>query len=108
MPFEQKAEVVQDGDPATRREVVGAQDRNSCPMYVMHEYEGLLFSDPDLFAEAIAGMQVALAGKLPRPLIRNQFRYPRRNSLTRLVTAPSKRRRNRLAPGYQEAGHGDR
>ncbi len=96
MPFEQKAEVVQEEiarDVAA--EVDGAQDR-FLPYVVMHEYEGLLFSDPDLFAEAIGSSD--LAGKFR--LIRNQFPTPEEINDSP-ITAPSKRVES-LAPGYQK------
>ena len=95
-PFERKAEIVQEEiarDVVT--EVGGSQDR-FLPYVVMHEYEGLLFSDPDRFAEAIGRRD--LAGNFR--MIRSAFRTPEEINDSP-VTAPSKRV-EALVPGYQK------
>ena len=59
MPFAQKAQVVQvEIARDVAAEVDGAQDR-FLAYVVMHEYEGLLFSDPGAFAEAIGSRELA-------------------------------------------------
>ncbi len=96
MPFEQKAEVVQ-GEIArdVAAEIDGAQDR-FLPYVVMHEYEGLLFSAPGSFAEAVG--RAELAGRFEA--IRDQFRTPEEINDSP-ATAPSKRV-ELLVPRYQK------
>ena len=96
MPFEQKAEVVQEEiarDVAA--EVDGAYQR-FLPYVVMHEYEGLLFSDPGAFAEAIGRKDLADHFRA----IREGFDTPEEINDSP-ATAPSKRVES-LVPGYQK------
>ena len=96
MPFAQKAEVVQvEIARDVSAEVDGAQDR-FLPYVVMHEYEGLLFSDPGSFAEAIGSRELADRFQA----VRNEFRTPEEINDSP-VTAPSKRVES-LVPGYQK------
>ena len=97
MPFEYKARTVQEaiktdiaanlGDPSKQRFL---------PYVVMHEYEGLLFSDPTGFAEAIGRRELADSFQS----IRNDFRTPEEINDS-VTTAPSKRVLS-LFPGYQK------
>ena len=97
MPFEQKAEFVQDW---IARDIAadfgGASQRRFLPYVVMHEYEGLLFSAPGSFAEAVG--RTELAGRFEA--IRDQFRTPEEINDSP-ATAPSKRVES-LVPGYQK------
>ena len=76
------------------------QDR-FVPFVVMHEFEGLLFSDCDAFARAIG--RPALSG--PFQAVRDQFDSPEdiNDSPT---TAPS-RRVQELVPGYEKPLYGN-
>ncbi|MYD65975.1 MAG: DUF4276 family protein [Chloroflexi bacterium] len=96
VPFDQKAAVVQVAiadDIAA--EVDGSKGR-FLPYVVMHEYEGLLFSDPERFAEAIGSRDSA--GEFRA--IRSAFHTPEEINDSPL-TAPSKRVES-LFPGYQK------
>ena len=73
----------------------GTPDR-FIPFVVMHEYEGLLFSDPPGFAQAVGRPE--LAGDFQA--IRNGFATPEEINDSP-DTAPSKRV-ERLIPGYQK------
>ncbi len=72
IPFEQKADVVETGMARDIADDFGASHNRFLPYVVMHEYEGLLFSDPDQFAEAIGSAE--LAGEFHA--IRNEFHTP--------------------------------
>ena len=75
----------------------GAFDRSRfVPYVVMHEFEGLLFSHPDRFAQAIGRLD--LSPKLQA--VRDEFRTPEEINDSP-VTAPSRRVRN-LYEGYQK------
>ena len=97
MPFERKAELVQDW---IARDIAadfgGALQDRFLPYVVMHEYEGLLFSDPGSFAEAIGSRELADRFQA----VRNEFRTPEEINDS-LATAPSKRVES-LVPGYQK------
>ena len=96
MPYARKAEVVQEeiaSDVAA--EVDGAYQR-FLPYVVMHEYEGLLFSAPGSFAEAIGSRELADRFQA----VRDQFRTPEEINDSP-ATAPSKRVES-LVPGYQK------
>ena len=74
--------------------------RRFIPFVVMHEFEGLLFSDPDRFSEGIDRPDLA-----PRlRAIRDAFNSPEEIDDSP-VTAPSKRVTD-LAPGYDKPFHG--
>ena len=73
----------------------GAPDR-FIPFVVMHEYEGLLFSDPPRFAQAVGRPDLADQFQA----IRNGFANPEEINDSP-ETAPSKRV-ERLIPGYQK------
>ena len=98
LPFDQKAARVERSLLADIAQELGNQfeARRFIPFVVMHEYEGLLFSDCDAFAEAIA-----------RPQLGQRFREIRRQFATpeeiddSPVTAPSKRV-EALVAGYQK------
>ena len=72
VPFEQKAEVVQGAIARDIAADVGDSNDRFLPYVVMHEYEGLLFSDPDRFAEAIGSTELAEEFRV----IRSGFRTP--------------------------------
>ena len=75
----------------------GAFDRRRfVPYVVMHEFEGLLFSDPGRFARGIGRLD--LSPKLRA--VRDEFRTPEEINDSP-VTAPSRRVRN-LYEGYQK------
>ena len=83
------------------RELGGAfPARRFIPFVVMHEFEGLLFSDPEQFGEGIGRPDLA-----PRlRAIREAFNSPEEINDSP-VTAPSKRVTD-LAPGYDKPFHG--
>ena len=98
LPFAEKAGTVQEqmleairaelgGDPAGDRFV---------PYVVMHEFEGLLFSDPVRFGEAIGRSDLAPQFQA----IRDGFTTPEEINDSQ-ITAPSKRV-EALVPGYQK------
>jgi len=98
LPYAQKSTCV---ETALLRDV--AQDlggefeaRRFLPFVVMHEFEGLLFSDCVVFAEAIARPQLGQ----PFQGIRQQFATPEEINDSP-VTAPSKRVED-LVPGYEK------
>ena len=75
----------------------GAFDRSRfVPYVVMHEFEGLLFSDPDRFARGIGRLD--LSPKLQA--VRDEFRTPEEINDSP-DTAPSRRVLN-LCEGYQK------
>lgn len=96
-PFHEKAAVVERElqENVARTLGDGAPDR-FIPFVVMHEYEGLLFSDPPGFAQAVG--RPDLAGDFQA--IRNEFATPEEINDSP-DTAPSKRV-ERLIPGYQK------
>ena len=70
--------------------------RRFVPLILMHEFEALLFSDPDRFAQGIG--RGDLAAKLH--MIRQEFENPE-DINDSVETAPSKRI-ERLFPGYEK------
>lgn len=96
--YEQKAHHIQDALQADICEEMGWDfNRNRfVPFVMMHEFEGLLFSDCDSFASGIG--QPSLAGSFKD--IRNQFDTPEMINDSPL-TAPSKRVLA-LVPGYEK------
>lgn len=96
-PFTEKAAIVERElhENIARALGGGASDR-FIPFVVMHEYEGLLFSDPPGFAQAIGRPE--LAGDFHA--IRSEFATPEEINDSP-DTAPSKRV-ERLIPGYQK------
>lgn len=99
LPFDQKAPHVEAALAADVAEEMGWEDNHESrfiPFVVMHEFEGLLFSDCDRFARAIG--KPALA----RPFqdIRDQFGCPEEINDSP-QTAPSKRIKG-LLPKYQK------
>ena len=96
IPFEQKADVVETEMARDIEGEFGASHNRFLPYVVMHEYEGLLFSDPDRFAEAIGSTE--LTGEFRA--IRNGFRTPEEINDSP-DTAPS-RRVESLFPRYQK------
>ena len=97
LPFADKARAVEDN---LRADIEGELDSEHAsrfiPFVVMHEYEGLLFSDPSRFAAAIG--RPDLAGDFQA--IRDGFTTPEEINDSR-QTAPSKRVEG-LFPGYQK------
>ena len=96
VPFEQKAEVVQAAIAGDIAAELGDSNGRFLPYVVMHEYEGLLFSDPDRFAEAIGSSEVADEFRV----IRSGFHTPEEINDSP-ATAPSKRVES-LVPSYQK------
>ncbi|MCA1481490.1 DUF4276 family protein, partial [Bradyrhizobium sp. NBAIM08] len=89
LPYAQKAAAVENGlaaDIALAMGWDGAEARRFIPFVVMHEFEGLLFSNCDAFANAIAKPGLAKAFQA----IRNGFTSPEEINDSQL-TAPSKR-----------------
>ena len=70
--------------------------RRFVPLVMMHEFEALLFSDPDRFAQAIGKANLAQGFRE----IRQEFECPE-DINDSPVTAPSKRIEN-LFPGYEK------
>jgi len=95
VPFEMKASTVEEALAADIREEIGSSNR-FIPFVMMHEFEGLLFSDPDGFARGIG--RDALAPQLKA--VRDQFATPEHINDSP-VTAPSKRVKA-LVPDYQK------
>ncbi len=98
LTFEQRAKSVED---ALLTDVCREMDRNFdasrfIPFVVMHEFEGLLFSDCRLFAKGIE--KPDLAPKFQA--IRDQFSNPEEINDSP-ITAPSKRVQ-KLVPGYEK------
>jgi len=98
LPFAQKATTVEDALFADVGQNMGRNfdARRFIPFVMMHEFEGLLFSDCDLFASGIE--QPDLAQKFQA--IRNQFTSPEEINDSP-ITAPSKRVQE-LVPGYEK------
>jgi hypothetical protein len=98
LPFEQKAVTVQD---ALHRDICqemgeGFSKDRFIPFVVMHEFEGLLFSDCALFAEGIGRNELSAQFQD----IRNAFSSPEEINDSP-ITAPSKRVAF-LVPGYEK------
>lgn len=96
-PFHEKAVII---ERELRQDIAralggGAPDR-FIPFVVMHEYEGLLFSDPSVFAQAVGRPDLADDFQA----IRGRFATPEEINDSP-DTAPSKRV-ERLIPGYQK------
>jgi hypothetical protein len=70
--------------------------RRFVPLVMMHEFEALLFSDPDQFAQGIG--KIGLSDSLRA--IRNEFQSPE-DINDSVLTAPSKRIIS-LFPGYEK------
>jgi hypothetical protein len=98
LPFPQKASTVEDALLAEIRQEMGKNfdARRFIPFVMVHEFEGLLFSDCDRFANGIG--QPDLAQKFQA--IRDQFTNPEEINDSP-VTAPSKRVQ-KLVPGYEK------
>ena len=98
LAFEQKAETVEDALLADICQEMGKNfDANRIiPFVMMHEFEGLLFSDCGLFAQGIGQPDLA-----PRfQAIRDQFTNPEEINDSP-VSAPSKRVQE-IIPGYEK------
>jgi hypothetical protein len=98
LPFEKKADAVESAILTDISNEMGGGfggDR-FVPFVVMHEFEGLLFSDCDRFAKGIGRTEVAK--KLQA--IRDEFESPEHINDS-ATTAPSKRVAG-LVPGYQK------
>jgi len=98
LPFSQKSACVENALLADVTKDLGGEfeARRFLPFVVMHEFEGLLFSNCQAFAEAIARPQ--LAQQLQN--IRQQFATPEEINDSP-VTAPSKRVEE-LVSGYEK------
>lgn len=103
LPFDRKADTVHAALGADVAAAMGAafDPRRFIPYVMMHEFEGLLFSDCDRFAEGIG--QPALAA--PFQTIRDQFQSPEEINDSP-QTAPSKRVEG-LVDGYEKPFHGN-
>ncbi len=97
LPFVERAEAVEGAIFADVASYIGERDaRRFIPFVVMHEFEGLLFSEPVLLAEAIGIPDKASALQA----MRDEFGTPEEmNDSPR--TAPSKRLES-IAPGYEK------
>jgi hypothetical protein len=98
LPYARKASCVEKALFADVAEALGGafEAQRFLPFVVMHEFEGLLFSDCQAFAEAIARPQLAQ----PFREIRRQFATPEEIDDSP-ITAPSKRVEG-LVPGYEK------
>jgi hypothetical protein len=98
LPFEQKAVTVQDALHRDICQEMGEEFRKNrfIPFVTMHEFEGLLFSDCELFAEGIGRIEL----KTQFQEIRNAFSSPEEINDS-VETAPSKRVAS-LVPGYEK------
>ena len=96
MPFERKAEVVEEALALDVAAVAGGPQERFLPFVVMYEYEGLLFSDPNRFAEAVGRKDLTAEFQA----IRNRFSTPEEINDSP-ATAPSKRVES-LVPRYQK------
>src|SRR5438045_3280467 len=88
LPFEKKAQCVEVALLADISEALGdaAHPGRFVPFVIMHEFEGLLFSDCDAFGKGIGKPQLAASFQS----VRNQFTTPEEINDSP-VTAPSKR-----------------
>jgi hypothetical protein len=100
-PFEQKAKTVEAALLRDIKAEMGENFERFLPFVVMHEFEGLLFSDCDAFARAIGKKR--LAADLHD--IRADFETPEHINDSE-HTAPSKRL-ERLLPGYDKSLFGN-
>jgi hypothetical protein len=103
LPFAGKAATLHE---AVHADIVRHMDRNFradrfVPFVVMHEFEGLLFSDCARFAEGIGELDLSAGFQA----IRDAFGSPEEINDSP-ETAPSKRIQ-RLVPGYQKPLHGN-
>jgi hypothetical protein len=103
LPFESKAQAV---ESALAQEISAAMgwsvhDNRFIPFVVMHEFEGLLFSDCTVFASAIG--RPGLAASFQE--IRDEFGTPEEINDSP-ITAPSKRI-EKLVAGYQKVLFGN-
>jgi Domain of unknown function (DUF4276) len=98
LPFSEKSSVVEQAlfDDIAKELGSEFEARRFVPFVVMHEFEGLLFSDCELFAEAIARPNLAQAFRD----IRQKFSTPEEIDDSP-VSAPSKRV-EALVAGYQK------
>ena len=96
LPFAQKSTSVEGALLADIAKELGGEARRFRPFVVMHEFEGLLFSDCQAFAEAIARQELAQ----PFQNIRQQFATPEEINDSP-ITAPSKRV-EQLVSGYEK------
>jgi len=98
LPFTEKSPCVESALLADVAQELGGEfeTRRFIPFVVMHEFEGLLFSDCQAFAEAIARPQLSQ----PFQDIRQQFATPEEINDSP-VTAPSKRLEG-LVAGYEK------
>ena len=97
-PFCRKADIV---ETAVKKDILGElgtsfDERRFCPYIQMHEFEALLFSNPDRFAQEI--QRVDLSAKFRA--IREEFQTPE-DINDSPETAPSKRIEN-LFPRYEK------
>ena len=95
-PFAEKAAVVERGLRDDVTAALGGGPDRFIPFVVMHEYEGLLFSDPPKFAESVGRLELTDDFQA----IRNAFATPEEINDSS-ETAPSKRI-ERLIPEYQK------
>lgn len=101
LPFEQRASVVEEAIlDDVRGDLGGTALDRFIPFVMMHEFEGLLFSDCEKFSHAIGRPELA-AGLQS---IRGQFNSPEEINDSPL-TCPSARVRE-LIPGYQKPHFG--
>jgi Domain of unknown function (DUF4276) len=98
LPFAEKSQCVERALLADIAKELGGEyeARRFCPFVVMHEFEGLLFSDCQAFAEAIGRQRLAQSFQD----IRQQFATPEEINDSP-VTAPSKRVAE-LVSGYEK------
>ncbi|HLK55273.1 MAG TPA: DUF4276 family protein [Chthonomonadaceae bacterium] len=98
LPFQQKASTVESALLADIESTIGDSfdPRRFLPYVMMHEFEGLLFSDCSLFAKGIGHQDL-----VPHfQAVRNQFATPEEINDSPM-TAPSKRIET-LVPGYEK------
>lgn len=97
LPFEKKAATVEDALMADIHYEIGEFDSSRfIPFVMMHEFEGLLFSDCEGFSRGIGRPELAEDFQA----IRNEFASPEEINDSP-VTAPSKRVKN-LVQGYEK------
>lgn len=98
LPFEQKAATVENALTADIHREMGRgfNPARFLPYVMMHEFEGMLFSDCDSFGRGIGRPELAHAFQI----IREQFVSPEEINDSPL-TAPSKRIQQ-LVPGYEK------
>jgi hypothetical protein len=103
LPYHEKAQFVEESLFADIQNALGEHydARRFRPFVIMHEFEGLLFSDCHKFSSAIG--RPSLAVKLQE--IRDEFKTPEEINDSPL-TAPSKRILN-LVPNYEKPLHGN-